>query len=127
MDIDARTLVVGVWDWEGDGACRTNSHVASFEDAGRTLVLSHQQPLTPQSESGRTVYKYHILRWGGNSITGVMEDEHRTNRGGEPVAWTLTMFTPNVYRWKRSDWQAGRYTRGVVRCEASAPSQPGSL
>lgn len=122
MNIEARSQVLGVWDWEGEDACQENTHTVSFEDGGDALVLTFQQPLTPDAEHGRTVYRYQIVGGRGNSITGVMEDEHRMTDSGDPVVWTLTMFTPNEYRWQRSDWETNRYTRAVVRCAGEAPS-----
>ena len=124
QNLNARSTVLGVWDWGDEDACQENTHTISFADGGETLVLTHQYPLMTQEQTERFVYRYQIVESGGNSITGIMEDEDRVTDSGETVVWTLTMFTPNRYHWQRTDWESNRYTRGVVRCSGAAPSSP---
>lgn len=124
MDIEARARVFGVWDWEGENMCRTNTHTITFYEDGEVLVLTFQHPITTASQSKRAMYRYQIVGGEGNSIVGMMEGEDRSTDAGEPVVWTLKMFTPNQYRWQRNDWGSNRYTRAVVRCAGPAPSFP---
>ena len=124
QNIDARSRVLGVWDWGDEDACQENTHTVSFADGGETLVLTYQHPLTTPEQTKRAVYRYQIIESVGNSITGIMEGENRLTDAGETVVWTLKMFTPNVYRWQRTDWESKGYTRALVRCAGQAPSSP---
>jgi hypothetical protein len=37
------------------------------------------------------------------------------------VVWDLVMFGPHEYRWHRTDWQAGGYTKPNYRCPEPRP------
>ena len=124
MDLEARDRVFGVWDWESEHACRENTHRVAFAEDGEVLVLTFQHPLTTREQSKRAVFRYQIVGGEGNAIIGILENEDRLTDAGDPVVWTLKMFTPNTYRWQRNDWRANRYTRAVVRCAGPAPSFP---
>jgi hypothetical protein len=124
MDLDVQSTLPGVWDWNDEDSCQKNTHTITFSETGDRLILTYQEPLSPDSETKRTVYEYDIIVARGNSITSMMEDEHRFTESGHPVTWTLTMFTPNSYRWRQTDWAPNSYTNPVVRCADEAPSMP---
>jgi hypothetical protein len=114
----ASHLVVGTWDWAGRaGVCRDTWHSIDFSSDGRFLTFTFHPPLQ-RAEGPTRVVRYEVRSYSGQALSTFIVDPPETRRtdSGDLVAWDLVLFGRNTYRWHRTDWEPGAFTRKVIRC-----------
>lgn len=119
---DIFTVASGTWDWGDDeeNFCSGNPHTIAFSADRQVMTITHRAPWTDTTgvEHRATVYDIHEHTRG--LIRGQIRGETRRTDAGDPVVWDLVLFSADEYRWHRTDWPTGRYTKGVFRCAADA-------
>lgn len=114
---DVFRLAVGTWDWTGtDGFCRDNPHTITFSPDRKFMILTFAKPDTGDDGQIQQTYRYEIRGHTKNSVRGFIEGEDRRTDAGELVVWDLVLMSPDEYRWHRTDWDEGGFTKGVLRC-----------
>jgi hypothetical protein len=103
-------LITGTWVWEdGDEQCRESAQTFEFSSDRSRMMLSTRSP-------DARVTEYIVEGSGVNVLHTYIIDESRLTDTGVPVKWDLVMVAPDVMAWHRTDWQAERTTRRLVRC-----------
>lgn len=116
-DTDIYAVVAGTWDWAGaDSVCVRDAHTISFSPDQRIMVLTHTLPWTDSEGVEHRVAEYDIQEVSRRHVRGLIRGETRRTDAGEPVVWDLVLRSPDEYRWHRSDWPEGSYTKPVRRC-----------
>ena len=116
--------LAGTWGWEGarGSSCRDNPHTISFSDDSRTMILTDRHPIEraagmkPGTNPLET--RYEVREQKRNSLRVFIVDppETRLTADGRLVVWDIVLVDKNRYRWHRTDWSPGAYTRDIVRC-----------
>lgn len=114
---DIYAAVAGTWDWAGaDSVCVRDPHTISFSPDQRVMVLTHTLPWTDSEGAEHRVAEYDILEASRRHVRGRIRGETRRTDAGEPVVWDLVLRSRHEYRWHRTDWPKGSYTKPVRRC-----------
>lgn len=110
--------IAGRWDWAGQpGFCRTNPHTLSFTTDGKYMVLTFAHAI---DSTGKREVRYEVRGHTERSVRGFITEETRRASDGSLVEWDLVLFSPNSYRWHRTDWPEDGVTAEVVSCPVSA-------
>ena len=110
-------VAAGTWDWAGaDSFCVRDPHTIAFSSDQRVLVLTHKLPWTDSSGVEHRVAEYDIQQSSRRHVRGRIRGETRRTEAGEPVVWDLVLTSRDEYRWHRTDWPKGGYTKPVRRC-----------
>ncbi|HEY8258652.1 MAG TPA: hypothetical protein VIG08_13430 [Gemmatimonadales bacterium] len=121
---DVFMVAAGTWDWEGaEEFCRKNPHTITFTSDRRVMTLRSAEPHTDSAGIARSVTEYEVLEHSPGRIRGAIRGETRRTAGGKPVVWDLVLIGPNTYRWHRTDWPLGTFTKPVRRCPPNAASR----
>lgn len=116
---DIFSAVAGTWDWSGaDGFCSINPHTITFSPDHDVMMLRFREPWTDSVGIEHQVAEYEIREHTRNRIRGFIRGETRRTPDGRLVVWDLVLTGPDVYRWHRTDWAVGGYTKDVLRCKA---------
>jgi hypothetical protein len=111
------SILSGTWGWvQGENTCETNPHEITFSPDRRWMYLKTTHPILTPKGIRESEFQYQILSVTPSAIRMQLEDETRLTDSGKPVIWDLQLLTQNQYRWHRTDWRYGAYTRPVKRC-----------
>lgn len=88
----------------------------------RVMTLLSPEPYTDSAGIVHRTTEYDVLEHSRGRIRGAIRGETRRTEGGEPVVWDLVLVGPNTYRWHRTDWPIGAFTKAVRRCPPNAAS-----
>lgn len=114
---DVFRVVAGTWDWEGaEGFCHDNPHTISFSSRRDTMTLTFVKPDTAEDGSVTRAWRYKIYGHTRHSVRGFIQGETRRTDAGKLVVWDLVLMSRDGYRWHRTDWAPGGYTKQVLRC-----------
>jgi len=117
LGTDIHAVVAGTWDWVGaDSLCVRDPHTISFTPDHRVMVLTHTRPWTDSAGVEHRVAEYDIHEVSRRHVRGLIRGETRRTETGEPVVWDLVLSSRDQYRWHRTDWLEGSYTKPVRRC-----------
>lgn len=113
-DKDLPAHLTGRWDWTSRAhACDDSAEVVSFSADRRTMTIA-MKPRSPADTGWSATYD--ILMLTPSRLRGAIRGEKRMTADGKPVVWDLVMFSPNEYRWHRTDWPSLAYTGPLRRC-----------
>jgi len=122
---DIFAVVAGTWDWaEAEEFCRKNPHTISFSSDRAVMTLRSPEPYTDSAGVQHWVTEYDIQEHTRGRIRGLIRGETRRTAGGEPVVWDLILTDANTYRWHRTDWPLGGFTKPVRRCLRTSKEEP---
>lgn len=114
---DVFAVVKGTWDWEGaEGFCRKDPHSISFTTDRQVMVFRPREPYTDSAGVVHQMTEYDVVEHTRGRIRGAIRGETRRTARGEPVVWDLVLAGPNTYRWHRTDWPLGAFTKSLRRC-----------
>ena len=117
---DIYGVAAGTWDWAGaDSFCLRDPHSIAFSSDHRVMVLTQRLPWTDSSGVEHRVAEYDIQEFSRRHVRGRIRGEIRRTEAGEPVVWDLVLTSRDEYRWHRTDWPTGSYTKRVRRCAAT--------
>jgi hypothetical protein len=118
---DVFAIAAGTWDWEGaEGFCEEDPHTITFSADRGLMTLVSRQPWTDSSGAAHQRTEYDVLEHAAGRVRGRIRGETRQTSDGQPVVWDLVLVDSNTYRWHRTDWPPGGYTKPVRRCGATA-------
>jgi hypothetical protein len=103
---DVFSKVAGTWEWKDlIGTERSNPYTIVFTDKNRAAVFTLNNPSKRIDGRSGNTYTYKILHHDEKSITMSLDGETRKTQTGDFVVWTIVLIEPDVYCWRRSDWQ----------------------
>ena len=123
-DGDVFAAAAGIWDWEGaEEFCRKDPHTIAFSEDRALMTLVSREPWTDSSGTVHQATEYEVLEHSAGRVRGRIRGEDRRTADGEPVIWDLVLVDANTYRWHRTDWPLGGFTKPVHRCPANGPTR----
>lgn len=109
----------GDWGWTGLDECAKGPIRFRFTHDSRRMHLSHLTEAPDGSKQLPRVETSYTVLGGSSDRLHLRMDGDGKGEDGQPVTWDLVLFEENAYRWHRSDWPSGGYTRAVWRCGQS--------
>jgi hypothetical protein len=110
-------VVAGKWDWRGaEEHCIKDPHWVGFSADHKVMILTYKESWTDSLGAEHRSAEYDIQVVTTHHIRGLIRGETRLTEKGTPVVWDLVLTSPNSYRWHRTDWADGEYTKVVDRC-----------
>ena len=116
---DIFQLLSGTWDKPGKpGTCRDDASRIHFSDDHSEMTLTSARRVNDSViVVGSRPKVYQIREVDRHHIRAVVRGDSVLAATGRPPVWELVLVSPNAYRWRRSDWEAGDYTSRRVRCD----------
>lgn len=114
---DLSSVITGKWAWaDKQNGCAEEAHHILFSADGKR---AHFRTLKPFEYKGKMIseYSYTVLYQEGNRITMLLDNEDRRTQFGDRAIWVLILATPDIYRWRRTDWAPDMATPDVKRCK----------
>ena len=109
----------GDWGWTGLDECKKGPIRFRFTEGARRMHLSHLTEAPDGSKQLPRVETSYTVLGGSSDRLHLRMDGDEKDEDGKPVTWDLVLFEENAYRWHRSDWPPGGFTRAVRRCGPS--------